>query len=99
MSGLVQLIFIEGSVAGIVIGLRSQRFVPESILAAFACIAFGLLLPAFALPLLHIANTQFSLSVALQITVLPLLGLTFLLIALGLRGLVGTMAPGLRSGR
>jgi hypothetical protein len=96
MAGLVQLIFLEGSVAGIVIGLRSKRLVPGSLLAAFACIAFGLLLPIFALPLLHIATTLVSLSVALQITVLPLLAATFLLIALGLRGLVGTMHPGVR---
>ena len=96
MSGLVQLIFLEGSVAGIVIGIRSRRFVPGSLLAAFACIALGLLLPTVAPALLHVASARLSLDIALQVTILPLLAVTFALIALGMRGLVGTMSPGVR---
>jgi hypothetical protein len=98
MSTWAELVFLEGAVLGIALGVRTDRLQPHSLLAAFLCIIAGLSALVTTIPLLDliIALHRLGAGMAILTSILPVACVTFGLIALGMRGLIQTARPGLR---
>ena len=83
------VVAMGSALVGLWLIARVPRLAPRSLLGAVVCFGAAWVVPGFAVPLLKAAMVHMAIGPAILVAVFPAMTVTFMLIAAGLRYLVG----------